>query len=122
MTINQKTDHTVDHVLVSQASRNDAKTSTNLRFETYADEHRHYVHIKKQCEMELAKYSKAAMCAEQARIRAKYKDDKDASFNAWISRKSSMEHKRRELIERIAKNEVEIMRLKPLVKAESVRS
>ena len=115
-------DSPVDHVLVSQSTRRDAKPVNDLKFETYRDEMNHWISIKKRTEADLAGYSKAAFSSEQARVRREHPRDSDRSFNAWIKRKSEMEAKRRELVERNAATEDEILRLKPLVSAEMARS
>ncbi len=111
----------VDRVLVSQGTRNDAKPASGIRFETYREERDHWIGVKRRLESELVGYSKAAFSGEQARIRREHSNDSGASFRAWISRKASMEHKRQELVKQKNRAEEEIMRLKPLVKQESVR-
>lgn len=111
----------VDHVLVSQGTRNDAKPASGIRFETYCEERDHWIGVKRGIESELVGYSKAAFAGEQARIRRENSTDQAASFQAWISRKASMESKRQKLVKQKNRAEEELIRLKPLVKQENIR-
>lgn len=111
----------VDHVRVSQGTRHDAQPASGMRFETYRDEYDHWVAESKKLDAELVGYSKAAFAGEQARIRRRYSHDNDKSFNAWISKKASMEEMRQKLVKRKKEVEGELVRLKRLVKQESVR-
>ena len=111
----------VKKVLVSQATRQDARGPKSPKFESYEEERDYYINQKKQLESELVGYSKASFSAEQAKIRRKYVDNKDASFRAWMSCRESMESRRIDLVQRQSKVDQRLVELKSLVKAERVR-
>ena len=112
----------VDYVLVSQATRRDAQPANQVRFESYREEYDHWVSAKKRLEGQLAGYSKASFSSEQARIRRENKGNQTRSINAWFSRKAQMEKERKDLIEKKIAAEDEMMRLRPLLKAERCRT
>ena len=111
----------VDHVIVSQGSRNDAKPASPPKFETYTEEREHFVYLLKDLESRLSGYSKAAFSSAQYKIRNEYRHDADLSFSKWMLKKSSMERERQDLVSRKRGIETEVLRLKPLVKAENAR-
>lgn len=123
MSIESKNHRSSDavQVLVSEGSRRDAQPAKGMRFESHQEEYDHYCNQKRLIEAELAGYSKAAMAGEQVKIRRMYKGDPNKSYSEWMSKKSSMENARQKLISRKAKIEIEIHRLKPLVKDENRR-
>ena len=112
----------VDHVLVSQATRRDAKPVTSMRFETYEAEQQYLSLEKRQIESKLSVF-KTNMSKEQMRIRDKYaRASQTKSVSEWIKRRTEMEDERTKLVERKDKIERELIRLKPLVRNEKARS
>lgn len=122
VTKKHQTEHTVDHVLVSESSRRDASgRDPSLQFESYRDEMDYLVAQKRNIEGRLASYSKAAFAGEQAKIRREFAHDSNTSFNNWVSKKARMEAERRQLIAKKNEVEDEILRIKPLLKIENAR-
>jgi len=119
--INKSSTTKLSRVLVSQGTRCDAKPATNIGFETYREEMDSIVDQKRRIEVELGAYCRAAFSAEQSKIRREHRGNENASFEAWMRRKSEMETKRQELIRQKNFLETEITRLRPLVKSENLR-
>lgn len=122
MSVQSKNHHprNVDRVFVSQGSRSGARPANGMLFETYQAEYEHAVKTKADLIKELQAYSNAGYAAEMARLQRKHNREK-TWHKEWEHRRVEMDQQRHELTQRMYDIESEIVRLKPLKKAEKER-
>lgn len=112
----------IQRTTVSQGTRRDARPEYDVDLDTYSEQRERLIVEKKRLEAELTKYSKSAIAAEQHRVREQNRDRPHfVSLNAWLQRKREMESHRQKLVSAKSEVEAELLRLKPLVRAEKQR-
>ena len=109
--VNKRTEHSVDKVAVSQASRAMAKPATH-EVPSLEQEWADLVVEKRRLEGEIAKYGQTAMLKAQAEIRKSGGD----TLNRWIAKKSSMEAARAAVVADKMAVETRMMAIKERVR------
>lgn len=122
MSIASKNHHASDKstAMVSQASRRMAMAPGIGGDLSYKEEYERLVSEKRDIELELQNYNKAAFAKAQLRIRDQYSGDGNLSLRHWLQTKVKMEDRRKEIVERKANIERRMTQIKPHLRAEAI--
>ncbi len=108
----------MESVRVSEASRRDARSAPDVKWESFQDEFEWLLAEKKRIESQLSLFNKAAMAKAQLDIRKKYANNHEKSIGEWMRTKIGLEGERSILVNRKNEIELRIMEIRARVKAE----
>lgn len=111
----------LDHVIVSQASRDMAHKEPVLKFESYSDELKHHINTKLECESLLSQLGSQKKIRVKE-LRTKFPKNCTEASVQWLKIQNEIEKDREKLVAKKHNAEREIQRLRPLANAEELRS